>query len=133
MHLSVKGATEEMFSIIGELNVSNCLCMTDVSMGACSVFDDIEQVNFSLGITNHNEMTYFGEKPKTLIACLLTAYPSLNLLFRNETVLVSWFEVSRWVHIRKPLVVIELFPVKNTVRLKVLFLKSGLLYFLLFS
>lgn len=78
-------------------------------------------------------MTNFREKSHTLITCLLAAYPCLSLLFRNKTVLVFRFEICRRVDIWKSFVIVELFPMENTVGLKVLLFKPCLFYFLLFS
>ncbi len=78
-------------------------------------------------------MAYFGEESDALITGLLTANPCLDLFLWDKAVLIFRLEVGRWVDIGKPLVVIELFPVENTIGLEVLFLEFCLFDFLLFS
>lgn len=133
MNLPIKGRAQKMFSIISKLDISYCLCVSNISVGASSVFHDIKQVNFTLRISDQNEMTHFREKSDTLVSCLLTADPCLDLFFWNETVFIFWLEISWRIDIRKSLVVIKLFPVEHTVWLKVFLLKFCLLDFLLLS
>ena len=78
-------------------------------------------------------MAYFREKSYTLITSLLTAHPCLHLFFRDKTVLILGLEVSWWINIWKSFVVVKLFPMENTVRLKVFLFKFCLFNFLLFS
>ncbi len=89
-------------------------------------------MNFSLRVSNQNEMAHFGKESYALVPGLLTADPCLNFLFRYKAIFVFWLEISRRINIWESFVIIKLFPVEHTVWLEVLLFEFGLLNFLLF-
>lgn len=96
MDLAIETAADEVFTVVSKLHVTNCFCMTDISMSLCFVFHNIKKMHFSLRGTKQKEMTCFGEKSDNLKTLFITSDPTTDFFLREKAVITSSFVVDRW-------------------------------------
>lgn len=86
-HSSVEAAADEVLPIMRKLYVSDCLAMADVGSGAGFVLHNVEKMHLSFRCADQEEVADFGEEADHLIAWLLAAHPSKDILLRKIAIL----------------------------------------------
>ena len=75
LDFTVETSSEEIFTVVGKLCISDCFCMSDICMSASFVLYEIEEMCFSLGSGKKEEMPNFREESYNLDTFLLTTNP----------------------------------------------------------
>lgn len=115
-----------MFSIVGELDIADCLCMADVGMSEGSVLDDIVKQDLSLWCSSQEEMPGSREEFDNLEPCFLAGSPSLCALLWDVTLAVFGFKVYGWVKVRFAFVIDAFLPMESREWLEALLFFLGL-------